>query len=190
MDNFPPQIKFLLQFFLISSSLFSSLDSFESTALRLILALGSSEIQPQFSRYFTEKPSGAVSSAESEELNRVLILTIARSMHIMNSGDDLQSWCKELLNTIMQNTPHSWATQSLACFPPVLSEFFAHNNHPLENKQLLKKSVEEEYRNWTSMTNENDVINHFNKPNTSSLFLCLLYKMIWETESISPVAYK
>uniref|UniRef100_A0A1A9X3H6 Mediator of RNA polymerase II transcription subunit 23 n=1 Tax=Glossina brevipalpis TaxID=37001 RepID=A0A1A9X3H6_9MUSC len=163
---------------------------FESTALRLINGLGSAEIQPQFSRHFSEKPAGSVASSECEELNRVLILTLARSMHIICSGDEMQPWCKELLNTIMQNTPHSWASHSLACFPTVLSEFFSQNNHPIENKQLLKKSVEEEYRNWTSMTNENDIINHFIKPNTSPLFLCLLYKMIWETENISPVAYK
>lgn len=164
--------------------------SFESTALRLILGMGSAEIQPHFLRYFNEKAPGSVASTESEELNRVLILTIARSLHITGCNEDLQPWCKDILGAIMQNTPHSWPSHSLACFPTVLSEYFAHNNHPLENKQLLKKSVEEEYRNWTSMNNENDVINHFIKPNTSSLFLCLLYKMIWETENISPVAYK
>lgn len=90
----------------------------------------------------------------------------------------------------MQNTPHSWASHSLICFPPALSEFFTQNSHPSENKQLLKKSVEEEYRNWTSMSNENDIIAHFIRPNNNSLFLCLLFKMIWETEKISPVAYK
>ncbi|XP_075165990.1 mediator complex subunit 23 [Haematobia irritans] len=163
---------------------------FESTALRLINGLGSVEIQPQLSRYFNEKSPASIASAESEELNRVLILTLARSMHITGSGEDMQAWCKELLSTIMQNTPHSWASHSLACFPQALAEFFAQNNHPVENKQLLKKSVEEEYRTWTSMSNENDIISHFIKPNTSPLFLCLLYKMIWETENISPVAYK
>lgn len=164
--------------------------SFESTSLRLINAMGSVEFQPQLSRYFNEKPPASVTSTESEELNRVLILTLARAMHVTGGGEDMQAWCKELLSTIMQNTPHAWALHSLACFPPALAEFFAQNNHPVENKALLKKSVEEEYRNWSSMTNENDIINHFIKPNTSHLFLCLLYKMIWETDNINPVAYK
>ncbi|XP_037947513.1 mediator of RNA polymerase II transcription subunit 23-like [Teleopsis dalmanni] len=163
---------------------------FESTALRLITGLGSVEVQPQLSRHLNEKPSGSVVSTDSEELNRVLILTLARSMHITGSGDDLQAWCKELLTTIMQNTPHSWASHSLACFPPALNEFFTQNSHPIENKTLLKKSVEEEYRNWTSMSNESDIIAHFIRPTTNPLFLCLLFKMIWETETISPVAYK
>lgn len=90
----------------------------------------------------------------------------------------------------MQNTPHSWASHSLACFPPALNDFFVQNNHPVENKQLLKKSVEEEYRNWTSMSNDNDIMNHFIRPSTNPLFLCLLFKMIWETENVSQVAYK
>lgn len=59
----------------------------ESTALRLITGLGLAEIQPQFARYYTEpKLPGSAVSLESEELNRALILTIARSMHITGSG--------------------------------------------------------------------------------------------------------
>jgi len=80
--------------------------------------------------------------------------------------------------------------QSLACFPSALNEYFTQNNQPPENKQQLKKAVEEEYRTWTSMTNENDIIAHFLRPTTNPLFLCLLFKIIWETENISPVAYK
>lgn len=156
----------------------------------MLLSLGSVEIQPQFVRYYTDKPLASLISTESEELNRVLVLTIARSVHITGSGEELQPWCKDVLNMIIQNTPHSWSSHTLACFPPALSEFFALNNHPIENKQLLKKSVEEEYRTWTSMTNENEIMNHFAKPNTNSLFLCLLYKIIWETEKITPVVYK
>lgn len=55
----------------------------------------------------------------------------------------------------MQNTPHSWASHTLACFPTILNTFFSQNSTPKENKQQLKKSVEEEYRNWVSMSNEN-----------------------------------
>uniref|UniRef100_A0A1A9V0S8 Mediator of RNA polymerase II transcription subunit 23 n=1 Tax=Glossina austeni TaxID=7395 RepID=A0A1A9V0S8_GLOAU len=125
---------------------------FEESVLRLINGLGSAEIQSQFSRHFTCQ---SVASSECEELNRALILTLARSMHIICSGDETQSWCKELHSTLMQNTLHSWASHSLACLPTVLSEFFTQNSHPIENQQLLKKSLEEEYRNCTSMTNEN-----------------------------------
>lgn len=165
----------------------------ESTALRLITGLGSAEVQPQLSRYYTEpKLPGSAVSLESEELNRALILTIARSMHITGTGNDDQStaWCKDLLTSIMQNTPHSWAPHTLTCFPTILNSFFAQNSTPKENKQQLKKSVEEEYRNWSSMSNENDIIAHFSVAGTPPLFLCLLFKMILETDAISAVAYK
>lgn len=54
--------------------------SVESTALRLITALGSSEVQPQFTRFLSDPKT--VLSAESEELNRALILTLARATHV------------------------------------------------------------------------------------------------------------
>lgn len=168
----------------------------ESTALRLITGLGSVEVQAQLSRYVNEpKTPGNIVSAESEELNRALILTLARSMQITGTGNDPQSstWCKDLLNSIMQNTPHTWSQHTLQCFPPVLNDFFVQHNVQKENKQLLKKSVDEEYRNWASMSNENDIIGHFGTagtPGTPPLFLCLLFKMIVETDTISPVAYK
>lgn len=64
-----------------SSFLFLSLSwSVESTALRLITALGSSEVQPQFTRFLNDPKT--VLSAESEELNRALILTLARATHV------------------------------------------------------------------------------------------------------------
>lgn len=162
----------------------------ESTALRLITGLGSAEVQPQLSRFLSE-PKTLV-SAESEELNRALVLTLARSMHVTGTGADSLSgtWCKELLNTIMQNTPHSWANHTLQCFPPVLSEFFQQNSIAKENKQQINKAVEEEYRNWSSMSNENDIIAHFSVPGTPPLFLCVLWKMILKTDCISPIAYK
>uniref|UniRef100_A0AAG5D7W1 Mediator of RNA polymerase II transcription subunit 23 n=1 Tax=Anopheles atroparvus TaxID=41427 RepID=A0AAG5D7W1_ANOAO len=165
----------------------------ESTALRLIIGLGSVEVQAQLSRYVSEpKPPGNIVSAESEELNRALVLTLARSMHITGTGNDPQSsaWCKDLLQNIMLNTPHAWPQHTLFCFPPVLNEFFMQHNIPKENKQLLKKTVDEEFRNWASMTNENDIIAHFGMAVNPPLFLCLVFKMIIETDAISPVAYK
>uniref|UniRef100_A0A1B0G5Z9 Mediator of RNA polymerase II transcription subunit 23 n=1 Tax=Glossina morsitans morsitans TaxID=37546 RepID=A0A1B0G5Z9_GLOMM len=156
--------------------------SFESTALPLINGLGSAEIQPQFSRDFSEKSASSVASSECDELNRVLILILARSMHIICSGDEMQPWYEELLSTIMQNTPHSWTSHCWGCFSTILSEFFRQNNHLIENKQLLKKSVEEEHRNWTCMTNENGIINHFIRP--MMLFLCLLLREY--SEKFSP----
>lgn len=106
--------------------------------MRLIIGLGSNEVQPQLSRFLSE-PKTLV-SAESEELNRALVLTLARSMHITGTGTDTQSgmWCKELLNTIMQNTPHNWATHTLQCFPAFLKEYFRQNSAQKEDRGQLK----------------------------------------------------
>ena len=51
--------------------------SVESTALRLIMGFGSWEVQPQLSRV---EPKSMLAS-ESEEINRALILTLARAIH-------------------------------------------------------------------------------------------------------------
>lgn len=40
------------------------------------------------------------------------------------------------------------------------------------------------------MSNENDIIAHFGVSGKPPLFLCLLFKMILETNAISAVAYK
>ncbi|KAJ8957543.1 hypothetical protein NQ318_020582 [Aromia moschata] len=76
----------------------------ESTALRLITGLGSGDVQPELSRFLAEPKT--IVSAESEELNRALVLTLARATHV--TGTD-GSWCHELLATIAQSTPHAWA---------------------------------------------------------------------------------
>lgn len=66
----------------------------------------------------------------------------------------------------------------------------------------LKRSVEEEYRKWKTMSNENDIVAHFSQSPQSAggqagggsasphLFICLLWKMLLENDRISPLAYK
>ena len=157
----------------------------ESTALKLILGLSSAEVLaiPQFSRYSDPK---ALISNESEELNKVLVLTLARAIHVTGSEtlSAAGNWCKELLASIMSNTPLTWSTFTLSCFPPVIADFFKQPGHPAakDNKDHLKRAVEEEYKKWKAMNNENDKINHFSsqQPDRSSLFLCLLWKMVLE----------
>ncbi|XP_036174099.1 mediator of RNA polymerase II transcription subunit 23 isoform X7 [Myotis myotis] len=163
----------------------------ESTALRLITALGSSELQPQFTRFLNDPKT--VLSAESEELNRALILTLARATHVTDfftGSDSIQgTWCKDILQTIMSFTPHNWASHTLSCFPGPLQAFFKQNNVPQESRFNLKKNVEEEYRKWKSMSNENNIIAHFSNQG-SPLFLCLLWKMLLETDHINQIGYR
>uniref|UniRef100_F7I2W4 Mediator of RNA polymerase II transcription subunit 23 n=1 Tax=Callithrix jacchus TaxID=9483 RepID=F7I2W4_CALJA len=103
----------------------------ESTALRLITALGSSEVQPQFTRFLSDPKT--VLSAESEELNRALILTLARATHVTDfftGSDSIQgTWCKDILQTIMSFTPHNWASHTLSCFPGPLQAMRSHEGN-------------------------------------------------------------
>ncbi|KAI1240951.1 hypothetical protein IHE44_0009403 [Lamprotornis superbus] len=160
----------------------------ESTALRLITALGSSEVQPQFTRFLNDPKT--VLSAESEELNRALILTLARATHVTGSDSIQGTWCKDILQTIMSFTPHNWASHTLSCFPAPLQVFFKQNNVPQESRFNLKKNVEEEYRKWKSMTSENEIITHFSAQGSSPLFLCLLWKMLLDTDHINQIGYR
>ena len=40
------------------------------------------------------------------------------------------------------------------------------------------------------MTNENDIITHFSAQRSPPLFLCLLWKMLLETDHINQIGYR
>lgn len=51
--------------------------------------------------------------------------------------------------------------------------------------------VDEEYRNWNAMlNNEHELIEHFSLQGTTPLFLCIVWKMLIETDRINPSAFK
>lgn len=165
----------------------------ESVALRLITGLGNSEVMPSLTRFFSPESKPNLISTDSEELNRVLVLTMARAIHVTgcDSTGESARWCVDFLKTVMTHTPHTWANHTLQCFPQVIADFYQQCATPRENMHTLKKAVEEEYRKWKSMSNENDIIAHFSlQHNTSPLFLCLLFKMVLDTERLPPIAYK
>ena len=91
----------------------------ESSALRLITGIGNSEIAPP-----KNQPQGSqqkVTSTlygDSEELNRVVILTLARAVHIGGLEQTGPAWLKEVVTAIMHNTPHAWPSHTLSSFPP------------------------------------------------------------------------
>ena len=59
----------------------------ESVALRLITGLGNSEVMPSLTRYtFCSDTKPTLISTDSEELNRVLVLTMARAIHVTGGG--------------------------------------------------------------------------------------------------------
>lgn len=103
------------------------------------------------------------------------------------AGNGNMLYLMDLLQVIMKNTPHNWSSHTKQSFPKVLADFYGNYNVTTEDKQQVKKSIEEEYRNWLSMTNENDIIAYFSQ---STSFLCLLFKMISDTGEPNAVAYK
>jgi mediator of RNA polymerase II transcription subunit 23 len=56
----------------------------EMTSLRLITGFNSIDVQTQLSRLISE--SKTLVSNDSEELNRALVLTIARAIHVTGIG--------------------------------------------------------------------------------------------------------
>jgi len=163
----------------------------ESSALRLITGLGNCEMAPPKILNPSNTKSATTLYGESEELNRVVILTLARAVHIGGLEQNGSVWMKEVVTSIMTATPHSWPVQTLQNFPAVLKEMLADFPPQKDNVAQLKKSVEEEWRSWGTVNNENDIIAHFSLPQGGTpLFLCLLWKMILETDDISPIAYK
>lgn len=162
----------------------------ESTALRLIMGFTSQEVLviTQLSRTHSVDSRIKISN-ESEELNKVLILTLARSIHV-SGCETLVEWCTELLTNVMQSTPLSWSYCTLECFPAPITDYYQKYSIVKENNTQLEQSVEEEYRKWITMSNESDIIEHFSTKGTPTLFLCLLWKMLLENDRINPLAYK
>ena len=60
------------------------------------------------------------------------------------------NWFREILNQIMQNTPHSWPENTLNCFPQNLRDYFQQNVIQRDDKVDLKRRVDTEYKKWKS----------------------------------------
>ena len=117
----------------------------ETTILKLITGLGNSEIAaPKNPNQKSAKVAAADSDkdttvlyGESEELNRVLILTLARAVHI--NGLEQQSWLKDVMANIMRKTPHNWPQETLESFPKVMQEFYKVRIQSPKRKHLVVK---------------------------------------------------
>ncbi|KAG9510935.1 Mediator of RNA polymerase II transcription subunit 23, partial [Fragariocoptes setiger] len=166
----------------------------EATELKLLMGFSSNEVMsiPQYTprpQNDSKCPKQLISN-DSEELNKTFVLVLARAVQITSSESFSKEWITQILKDIKQVTPLTWSAFTLNCFPPVIKEFFLENVPQKENKSKLKAAVDEEFRKWKAMNNENDIIAHFSQPNAPPLFLCLLWKMLLENDSLSPVVYK
>ncbi len=125
-----------------------------------------------------------VTHGDSEELNRAVVMALARSIHINGLEQQSAQWVKETLSAIMQKTPHSWSLHSIEHFPPVLQEFYKDNPGPREpQKSAVKMKAEEEHRSWTALMaagNEQEMVQRFSSP-SNSFFLCVLWKTLLDS---------
>ena len=164
----------------------------ESCILRLITGLGNAEItvpRNQGQNQGQVQRTTSVLYGESEELNRVVVLTLARAIHIHGYEQQSTGYFKDILASIMNKTPHYWPTHTLIDFPPILKDFYNEHQVQPDSKEALKTSVNEEYSTWNSMADESNKIQHFSSAN-NSLFLCVLWKVLFNTEQLPSVAYK
>ena len=104
----------------------------ESCILRLITGLGNAEItaprnQSQGGQGGQVQRTTSVLYGESEELNRVVVLTLARAIHIHGYEQQSAGYFKDVLASIMNKTPHYWPPHTLNNFPPILKDFYNEN---------------------------------------------------------------
>ena len=135
----------------------------------------------------------ALISKESEEYNKILILVIARAIHTTHYSETLSSeWCNDILPKIMHNTPLSWSLCTIKCFPKHMNEFYLkQQQQPQSNRRQVSEFVNEHYRKFVSLTNsENELIQHFCQSSTPTVFICVIWKSIYETSHLNPIAFK
>lgn len=134
-------------------------------------------------------------NGDSEELNKVLVLILARSTHITASEHVTGNFLEDILNDINKVTPLSWSQVTLNFFPSVIKDFFIRNAPTREtDRAQLRPAVEEEYRRWKAMANDQNALEtHFSQPNAPPLFICVLWKMLLDsndTDYLNPVVYR
>ncbi|EDV23067.1 uncharacterized protein TRIADDRAFT_28077, partial [Trichoplax adhaerens] len=160
--------------------------SIENSALRLISGLSSCDVYPELSR--SPNPEQLLSQ-ESEELNKAFVLMLARAMHVTGLESPYGNWLENILRQIMEATPHCWPSHTLQCFPAPFKTFYNTHRHTPDSKATLRTKVDEEYRTWKSM-GENETVNYFTQQNTSNVFLCVMWRLLLETNRLSSVCYR
>lgn len=132
-------------------------------------------------------------NSDSEELNKVLVLVLARSSHITTSEHVTANFLEDVLTDINKVTPLSWSKSTLNFFPSIIKEFFERNGAQTKesDRAQLRPAVEEEYRKWKAMANEEMLVTHFSQPNAPPLFICVLWKMLLDNNDyLNPVVYR
>lgn len=167
----------------------------DATELKLLLGLSNYEalnMPISSTRHAGDaKSAKQMINSDSEELSKVLVLVLARSTHITTSEHVTASFLEDILTDINKVTPLSWSSSTLNFFPSIIKDFFARNASTKEtDRAQLRPAVEEEYRKWKAMVNEDTLVAHFSQPNAPPLFICVLWKMLLDSDYLNPVVYR
>lgn len=199
LNHIPLQYKFQMLFHLhgISNAVYN-INSMqlamttEATELKLLLGLSNHDVLNLSShRHSNDKQAKVIFNGDSEELNKVLVLVLARSTQLTSNEHYISSIMEEILTDIIKVTPLVWSSSTMNFFPSYIKEFFIRNSAAKEtDRAQLRSAVDEEYRKWKAISNDNNVVAHFSQPNAPPLFICILWKMLVENGGMSPVVYR
>jgi len=170
----------------------------QHTSLRLIMDFGNTDIQMQLSMQRIATDPEKMLSKDCEELNRVLIITIARAMQITSAEGLPFTWCEGVLKEAMNVSAHSkvqqWSASTLSFFPHSIQQFYQMNQTKTDpTGKLLMEKIEKHYRKIKSFgTDEELVINYCTdtEPALPEIFLCIMWKMMVENGRLLPICYQ
>jgi mediator of RNA polymerase II transcription subunit 23 len=161
----------------------------ENTTLRLIQGLSSPEFLLQLAKLYASDPKPLLSQ-ESEELNRVFVCVLAKSMHISNL--DTTNWLESFMRAVFTAAPQSWPEATSRFFPASLRQLCT-ALHTADYKVALVSKAEEEYRKFNvarGKANERELIQTYTDSESASLFLCVLWQQLLETGTLSSTCIK
>lgn len=152
----------------------------ESAALRLIQALNSPEFLNQLAKQFSVDPKPLLST-ESEELNRVFVLVLAKTLHISNM--DTVAWLEPFMKVVLTSAPHFWPDSTLAFFPPALRQLCS-TPSLTDSKGILLKKVEDEVKKFRGKTSEGEVVQMFAEAESAAVCLCVMWRLLMDGSSV------
>ncbi|CAF1209168.1 unnamed protein product [Adineta steineri] len=157
----------------------------QNLLLNLILQFNCTDLYNQVPKLIDSKMLQSVFTKESEEINKVFILCIARSFIITGSESMPAPWCTDFLTHVMQLTPHGWSASTLDAMPTFMAEWY--RAHQINDAYRdIRARVDEDYKKLTnsaSLANEQEIVKHFSQPNNTTCF-CVFLKLTIEDRQL------
>uniref|UniRef100_A0A5S6Q811 Mediator of RNA polymerase II transcription subunit 23 n=1 Tax=Trichuris muris TaxID=70415 RepID=A0A5S6Q811_TRIMR len=168
----------------------------ENTLLRSIHWFPYCEVfQPSFSRLLSmliaNAGEGARPQEGGDETLKAVILVLARSSAIANSDFNIKDG---IYRDILAKVPaYMWPQSTLQFFPQPLCAFYGHQQGMAptpHNYMLLRQQVEEEYIKHRTFGADLSIIDYFVNTSTNTVYLCLLWRLVYETGELPSVSMK